>query len=77
MDMSPEQCRMARAALRWSVADLSAKASVRAATVSAFEGGGNSYRSTVAALRAALEAAGVRFIGEGEASLSGGAGVRL
>lgn len=68
---------MARAALRWSVNDLGEKASVRAATVSSFERGGDAYRSTVEALRTALEIGGVVFLGNGETSLIGGPGVRV
>jgi transcriptional regulator with XRE-family HTH domain len=68
---------MARAALGLSIAELAERASVRVATVSHFERGGESYASTVGKLRAALEAGGVVFLGNGEASLAGGAGVRL
>ena len=68
---------MARSALGWSVRDLAGHADMSLNTVSHFERGGDAYRSTVDALRAALEAAGVVFVGVGEASLSGGAGVRL
>lgn len=77
MDMSPMQCRMARAALQWSQNDLAKAAKVRQETVSGYEGGNDSRRSTVEAMRSALEAAGVVFVGAGETSLSGGAGVRL
>lgn len=77
MTMTPEQCRMARAALDMTTHDLAVAAEVRANTVSHFERGGESYASTVGKLRAALEAAGVAFIGAGEASLSGGPGVRM
>lgn len=77
MDMTPVQCRMARAALEWAQGDLAKAAEVRQATVSGFEAGKDSRRSTVEAMRTAMEAAGVIFIGTGEASLSGGAGVRL
>lgn len=68
---------MARAALGWSITDLAERASVRPMTVSGFERGGNCYASTVVKLRSAMEAAGVVFVGDGEASLAGGAGVRL
>jgi transcriptional regulator with XRE-family HTH domain len=68
---------MARAALGWSIDELGKAASVRAATVSNFERGGDAYSSTVRKLQDALEAGGVLFVGVGEASLSGGAGVRL
>ncbi len=46
-------------------------------TVSSFERGGDAYASTIAKLRASLEAEGIVFIAYGEASMSGGAGVRL
>lgn len=77
MSITPVQSRMARAALGWSIDDLGGRANVRAATVSSFERGGDSYASTVLKLRTALEAGGVVFVGTNEASLSGGAGVRL
>lgn len=68
---------MARAALGLSINDLAALAEVRAMTLSNFERGGNCFASTVAKLRKALEAGGVRFVSDGEASLAGGPGVRL
>jgi transcriptional regulator with XRE-family HTH domain len=68
---------MARAALGLSIIDLGKAAGVRAATVSNFESGGDAYASTIAKLRSALEDRGVVFVGDGEASLTGGAGVRL
>lgn len=77
MSMTPHQCRMARAALGWSSIKLAETAQVRQATVSNFETGGEALASTITKLRAALEAAGVIFIAESEASLRGGVGVRL
>lgn len=77
MDMNATQCRMARAALGWSIADLAKASGVRDMTVSSFERGRDAYASTITKLRLALEDAGVAFLAEGEASLSGGAGVRL
>lgn len=77
MQMTPQQSRMARAALGLSVNDLAGLANVRAMTVSNFERGGGCYASTVAKLQAALEAGGAVFVANGEASLSGGPGVRL
>lgn len=74
--MTPVQCRMARAALEWSGGDLAAKAKVGLNTVSRFEQGGDARRSSVEALQAALEAAGITFVGQDETSLSGGVGVR-
>lgn len=77
MSMTPKQCRMARAGLGMSIADLAGAADVRVATVSHFERGGESYASTVKKLRAALEKRGAVFVGDGEASLTGGPGVRV
>lgn len=77
MQMKPIQCRMARAALGLSVAELAEMVGVRAMTVSNFERGGGCYASTVEKLRDALEREGILFVAPGEASLGGGAGVRL
>ena len=65
---------MARAALNWSVADLSKAAGVHRNTISNFETGkyGGS-EDALAAIGVALESAGVEFIPEN----GGGAGVRL
>lgn len=67
------QCRMARAALGLGVRDLAEKAGVSPDTISRLERGEELKERTVAAIRAALEAAGVEFIAEN----GGGAGVRL
>jgi len=58
------QIRMARAGLRLSVRDLAALAKVSPNTVTRVEGGGAANSSTLAALRRALEDAGVEFDGE-------------
>lgn len=71
------QCRMARAAVGWSQSDLAKAAKVRQETVSGFEGGNDSRRSTVETMRQALEDQGVTFVGASEASLAGGEGVRF
>jgi transcriptional regulator with XRE-family HTH domain len=71
--MNAEQCRMARAALKFSVRDLAAAARVGANTVVRLEANEKLQERTVEAIRAALESAGVEFIAEN----SGGAGVRL
>lgn len=73
--MVPVQSRMARAALAWGVRDLAATARVSPDTVARFERGETLYPRTVAAIRAAFEAAGVVFI-EPNGS-GGGPGVRL
>ena len=67
------QCKMARTALGWGVRELAAAASVSPDTVARLERGEELKGRTVAALRSALEAAGVIFIEEnGE-----GPGVRM
>ena len=75
--MNGDQCRMARAALRWSIDDLAAQAKVGRATIARFETGTAARADTVTALRRTLQDAGVVLIAEGEASNDGGAGVRL
>lgn len=71
--MLPVQCKMARTALGLGVRELAATAGVSTDTVARFERGDALKDRTVAALQAALEAAGVIFIEEnGE-----GPGVRL
>ncbi len=55
------------------VRELANLAKVSPATVTRIEGGGSAHASTLAALQAALEAAGVTFIEKN----GGGAGVRL
>ncbi|MFE0757888.1 helix-turn-helix domain-containing protein [Inquilinus sp. NPDC058860] len=64
---------MARAALKWGVRDLAREAQVTPATVTRIEAGQAAHASTLKAIRAALEAAGIEFIPEN----GGGPGVRL
>jgi transcriptional regulator with XRE-family HTH domain len=64
---------MARAALKIGVREVALLAKVSPATVTRIEGDLPANASTLAAIRAALEAAGVEFIAEN----GGGAGVRL
>jgi transcriptional regulator with XRE-family HTH domain len=67
--MIPAQCAL----LDWTQADLAIAAEVGAVTIRQFERGvSQPRRAIVAALRRALEEAGVRFIDRG-----GGPGVRL
>jgi len=63
--ISNVQCRMARAALGWSVKDLANKAHVGATTVIRFEGGKPANASTLTLIRQAFEAAGVKFLDDG------------
>jgi hypothetical protein len=68
------QCRMARAALAWGMRDLAGAAHVSADTVARFERGDTLRRSTVRAIRTALEGAGCEFIREDDVS---GPGMRM
>ena len=57
------QTKMARAAVGWGVRDLAREAQVGVATVTRFENGQvTPNHSTLAAIRTALEAAGVVFV---------------
>jgi transcriptional regulator with XRE-family HTH domain len=70
--MNAAQCRMARGALELGVRELAAAARVSTNTIVRLEAGQELKPRTIDAIRAALEAAGVEFIGDG-----GGLGVRL
>ena len=73
-DITPEQARAARGLLNWSRDQLSAASGVPERTTARFESGETTpRRATIAAIRQALEAAGVEFIAEN----GGGPGVRL
>jgi len=67
------QCKMARVALGLGVRELADAALVSPDTVARLERGEALKERTVAAIRAALEAAGAEFIPEN----GGGPGVRL
>jgi transcriptional regulator with XRE-family HTH domain len=71
--LSPEQIRMARAALKWGVRDLAKKSGIAANTISRIENGAGSYAATLAQLQATFEKAGIVFLPEN----GGGAGVRF
>lgn len=71
--MNAAQSRMARAATGLGVRDVAKAAGVSPNTVARLERGEELRPSTLAAIRAALEAAGVAFIEEN----GGGPGVRL
>jgi transcriptional regulator with XRE-family HTH domain len=72
--LTPGQCRAARALIGWSQDELAAASNVAKATIANFELGKRaSYARTLEDLCAALESAGVIFVAEnGE-----GPGVRL
>jgi transcriptional regulator with XRE-family HTH domain len=67
------QIRAARGLLNWTVRDLAEMANVHRNTVTRSETDATGPGHATAAIRAALEAAGVEFIPEN----GGGAGVRL
>ena len=71
--MTPAQCRAARALIDWTQDDLARSASVGVVTIRQFERGATQPRRAIlAALRRALEEAGVKFV-----TGKGGPGVRL
>jgi len=72
--MTPAQCRAARALLDWSQEVLAGRSGVSINAIRNFERGATTpIRANLAALRHALDTAGVAFIdGDG-----GGPGVRL
>ena len=57
--MTPLQCRMARAALRWTVRELAQKASVMPNTVTNLENGKTTTTMTVSAIEEAILASGL------------------
>jgi transcriptional regulator with XRE-family HTH domain len=71
--LTAQQCKMARAGLGLGVRDLAGAAKVSTNTITRLERGEGIYPRTLAAIRAALESAGVAFIEEN----GGGPGVRL
>jgi len=75
--ITPAQTRAARGLLEWSQTDLAEAANVGLSTVRGFESGRRMpIGNNLAAIRAALEAAGVIFESDGE-MVDGGPGVRL
>jgi DNA-binding transcriptional regulator YiaG len=72
-EMTPEQCKMARAGLGLGVREVAAAAKVSTNTLTRFEAGEELRPRTIDAIRVALESAGVEFIPEN----GSGAGVRL
>lgn len=72
-EMNAIQCKMARVATGLGIRELAQLAQVAPNTISRLEAGEELKPRTIAAIQAALEAAGVEFIPEN----GGGAGVRL
>ncbi len=66
MTITPEQCRMARAGLHISQAELARRANVAPATIAEFEKGRRTpYERTVRDIRRVLEETGATFIDGG------------
>ncbi|KAA9006649.1 helix-turn-helix transcriptional regulator [Histidinibacterium aquaticum] len=75
--MTPEQLRMARAAVKLGVRELASEAGVAPATVTRLEGGkGGINMRSQAALREALEARGIQFLENGQVASGPGVAVR-
>jgi transcriptional regulator with XRE-family HTH domain len=70
------QIRAARGLLNWTVRDLAERAGVHRNTVTRVETDATAPGHSIAAIRSALEAAGVIFLADGQ-SIDGGSGVRL
>jgi predicted transcriptional regulator len=78
--LTSEQIRAARALLRWEQKDVANASGVSLPSIKRIElkpGQITAYDSTQAAIRRALEEAGIEFLEEGNSSPGGGAGVRL
>jgi len=68
--LSPPQCRAARALLNWSQEQLAKGSNLGLSTVRNFEAGRTlPVHNNLAAIRTALESAGVEFVGESGVSL--------
>lgn len=66
MTITPKQCRMARAGLHISQADLARRANVAPATIAEFENGRRTpYDRTVRDIQRVLEESGATFIDGG------------
>jgi transcriptional regulator with XRE-family HTH domain len=64
--MNVTQCRMARAALGWSLDDLARHSGVSRRTVAKFEAGGNVLPEMMETLRSSLVKAGIGFTNGGK-----------
>ena len=63
--MTIDQCRMARAGLRWTIDELASAAGIGRATVARFEGGRPVDDASIQAIRLAFSKKRVRFVEDG------------
>lgn len=76
--ISPAQIRAARALLGWKQTDLARESGVSEISIKNIERGATDPRaSTLRAIQSSFEQAGIVFLGGGQASLSGGIGLRV
>lgn len=64
--VTPQQCRMARAALRWTISELAEEAGVGRASVARFEIGEPVGLQLISSMRQAFEGHRVRFLETGQ-----------
>jgi transcriptional regulator with XRE-family HTH domain len=69
VQMKAVQIKMARAALGWGVRELAERAGITANTVTRIENGADAKQSTMDALQAALESAGIEFTNGGQSGV--------
>lgn len=70
--MSPEQCRAARAWLNWTQQELARRAGVGLSTVRDFEKGERTpITNNLAAIRRAVENAGIQLVFDGNGNATG------
>lgn len=70
------QIRAARGLLNWTVRDLAERSGVHRNTITRVETNATTPGHSIAAIRSALESAGIIFLADGQ-SINGGPGVRL
>jgi transcriptional regulator with XRE-family HTH domain len=69
--LKPVHVRLARAAMRWTLADLEAKTGISKNTLVRFEAGGGAHLSTAVKIEEIFTKAGISFIYEDEKRGSG------
>ena len=67
--LKPEQIRMARAGLKWSLTDAAKKSGVSGNTINRIENGAGSRTDSIVSLQTAFEKAGIVFGADGSVRL--------